>query len=532
MAQKTLPSNASRPSASGDILKPTLFAGLVVSALAAIIWLAAVSLAQPQKSIIPEEAMEFMHSPVTYNDTGVFQPERMTAPDESRMPSTSHIASAETPRLTSGASRSSPRHVDTRKPGERVRFIKLPTARRNLLVSRSAEPTPSRQRIGESGDTVAGLPDGTQAALARTLHGDEPATPRPSSDSVGVRLPPPLIALALARAAIPEQPVVPDANAVSDSSGDAIQVQPTRSKPGVGNSVASTTALASPADAPALTVDDLFSLKLRGEYATSKATMANGDTFRDRFLVLGGKKKFEFAGMDQVDLEVDGVITTGGHWNTSSLEQSLSGITLNAGPEIKFPELPVKLDLNLGVGWLKREATGIRGGQDVRADIDSMVYGGGAALRSDWRWRMFSVTGLAGVQYATATDKGHSFKAADGSKVEEVQKITRSAWELPVQVRVGGEYKLLNALSVLPSLWGGYTHNITGKGGAFHNGHLAGAEATWRRHGMTWNRSSWNFGGELRIRAVDRFELWLSYQKEWAGNDSGSYTGGGLQIAF
>ncbi len=192
--------------------------------------------------------------------------------------------------------------------------------------------------------------------------------------------------------------------------------------------VASTTAFANPSGLPIPTVDDLFSLKLHGEYGTSKATLEDGSSFQDRFLVLGGKKRFDFAGMDQVDLKVDGVITTGGHWNTSSLEQSLSGITLNAGPEIKFPELPVKLDLNLGVGWLKREATGIRGGQNVRADIDSMVYGGGAALRSDWRWRMFSVTGLAGVQYATATDKSHSFKAADGSKVEEVQKITRSAW--------------------------------------------------------------------------------------------------------
>lgn len=309
------------------------------------------------------------------------------------------------------------------------------------------------------------------------------------------------------------------------------KVRPSRKVP----AVASDSAYANPYGKP-LDPDDLFSLKLHAMYGTSKADFEDESLgrFKDQFLVLGGKKKIEFAGMDEMDIAFDGIITTSGTWDSDSMRQDLSGITLNVGPEFKLPELPLKFETNLGVGWLKRDATIFDDDGDLaRADIDSFVYGGGLALRGDWQWRMLKMSGMAGVQYAAANEKSHQFRTYDGSEFgDEVPKTTYSAWEVPLQLRASGEYRLLDALTISPALWGGYNYNITGKNGPFHSGHLAGAETTWRRNGVTWNKSHWNLGGEVRLNIVDRINLWFEYQKEWASGDSGSYYGGGLQIAF
>ncbi len=486
-------------------MKPLALGGVALLAAATIAWLAAASLAPAPNAVLPEDALEFMLAVQT-------PPARVITEGEWRLAPISFVSGEGDPEIARDIPRSGPSRADV-GASRRERFV-IPQAGRDILASRFASP-PARPR----------------------------STPREGTRGTNALPPPgapqPRIALAIARAGIdgrsgvfPAEPGRADpARPTPASAGGGRAIRPIRPKSGAGGTLSSTSALANASGLPEQTLDDLFTLKLHGEYGTSKATLEDGGVFQDRFLRLGGKKRFDFAGMDQVDLKVDGVITTGGHWNTDGMEQDLSGIALNIGPEIKFPELPVKLDLSVGAAWLNREATLTRTGD--RADIDSMVYGGGAALRHDWQWRMFTVTGLAGVQYAAATDKAHRYKDSAGVDVgPEVAKVTRSAWELPVQLRVGGEYRLLNALSVLPSLWGGYTHNITGKNGAFHSGHIAGAEMNWRRHGMTWNRSSYNFGGELRLRLVDRFEMWIAHQKEWAGNDSGSYTGGGLQIAF
>lgn len=481
MLRKNTPGKYARSKTHSPHVKPILLGIVALTALAVIAWLAYVPLAPAPKGILSSDMAEFMRVSAPLSAPAAYVPE--TAAPE--------MAAA--PGFVPRKEYSSPASVSSPSP---VSF-KFPQAGRDLLV-------PRRRVVGRGVERIV-----------------ERATPRP-----------PQIALAIAKAAI-ERP------SVSEVAGDSArrEVLPLRPKAG---GLASTSALASASGAPEPALDDLFTLKLRAEYGTSGADPAGID-FRDRFLVLGGKKRFDFAGMDQVDLKMDGVLTTGGRWNTADMDQDLSGIALNIGPELKFPELPVKLDLNLGVGWLERDATLLgandpRGARGAQAQIDSMVYGGGAALKSDWQWRMFTVTGLAGVQYAAANDRAHSYKWTDAAGAEytgrEIASRTSSAWELPLQVRIGGEYRLLNALSVLPSLWGGYTYNITGENGPFHSGHIAGADTAWRRNGMTWNKNSHHFGGELRIRAVDRFELWLAHQKEWAGDDSGSYTGGGMQIAF
>ncbi|MCC8167684.1 MAG: hypothetical protein LIQ31_16475 [Planctomycetes bacterium] len=262
-----------------------------------------------------------------------------------------------------------------------------------------------------------------------------------------------------------------------------------------------------------LDVDDLFTLKLHAMYGTSKANFEDPTlgSFRDRFLVLGGDKKIDFAGMDTMNLNLDGVITTSGTWDTDTLRQNLSGFTLNAGPEFKLPELPLKFETNVGVGWLTREAALLDGHGDpaAYADIDSFVYGGGAALRGDWQWRMLKISGMAGVQYAGGSDKAHTYRTREGDDYPDhnYEKKKYSSWEVPLQLRASGEYRLLNALTVTPSLWGGYTYNVTGKNGPFQSGHLAGAEGTWRRNGITWNRSHWHVGGEARFKIVDRIDL-------------------------
>ncbi len=495
---------------SSPVVKLTAPGILALLAMATIVWLTTESIAPAPKTALPKDALEFMLAAQPAQAVPGGEGEWRLAPiffdaGADAQEGTRSLPPVPPARFGAGAPRR-----------ERERFA-LPQAGRDLLAQRF-EP-PSTQPRNAPRDTPESL-RGTEAA---------DAAPPPGARQ-------PRIALALARAGM-DNSNAGLSSMPSESAGEG-QTRPSRPNSGARNSIASTSALANASGLPEQSLDDLFTLKLHGEYGMSKATQQGGGLFRDRFLRLGGKKRFDFAGMDQVDLKVDGIFTTAGQWNTEAMDQDLSGIALNVGPEIKFPELPVKLDLNAGAGWLRRESTlrqtGVLGAAGDRADIESMVYGGGAALRNDWQWRMFTVTGLAGVQYAAATDKAHAYEDPDTGVAggQKVGKLTRSAWELPVQLRVGGEYKLLNALSVLPSVWGGYTYNITGKNGAFHSGHVAGAEMNWRRNGMTWNRSSYNFGGELRLRAVDRFEMWVAHQKEWAGNDSGSYTGGGVQVAF
>ena len=518
-----------------------LLIGLAAMALVTIIWLLADTLAPAQKSILPADLMEFMQATGSYNDPKPPPSKQPQATDEWRITPISHATS-----MTSmdailpqkNVANFSPPPLDGHGSGREG--LQLPQAKRDLLAARPSAALSQKGRPTENPRRATIPPVKDYGSVSKTASEEKSDLNLFAGDFAAANLQPPHIALVIARAGIDTQPAISTvANEPEDRNRHRRNIQSIRPKRSTEGAFASETALANASGVPEPTLDDLFTLKLHGEYGTSKANLEGGGSFQDRFLVLGGKKRFDFAGMDQVDLKVDGVITTGGHWNTSTVDQKLSGIALNIGPEIKFPELPVKLDLNVGAAWLKREATLTRndphlGLANSRADIDSMVYGGGAALRNDWQWRMFTVTGLAGIQYAAATDKSHAYSdpATSLPTGAEVKKQTQSSWDIPLQVRIGGEYKLLNALSVLPSLWGGYTYNITGKNGAFHNGHIAGAEATWRRHGMTWNRSSYHFGGELRIRVVDRFEMWLSHQKEWAGNDSGSYTGGGLQIAF
>lgn len=493
MARKDTSQWNARSHNASIVAKSLVPGALAAGVLGVVAWLVAATIAPAPKNVLAVDMRELM-----------------------RGASAVSAAPAEEWRAAGAASpeREYPRGAVARAAGgaagdvfaETAVAVKFPQAGRELLGRERRRPASGFAALSPA------------ASRMRSAAAPESAAPRP-----------PRIALAIARAGIEQPPV---ALTISEVAGESV------AKRGAG--IASASALASAADGmPELSLDDLFTLKLRGEYGTSKATAADGD-FRDRFLVLGGKKRFDFAGMDQVDVKGDVVFTTSGNWDNADMTQDLSGIALSVGPEIKFPELPVKLDINAGIGWLTRESTLRRatafGDRGARADIDSLVYGGGAALKSDWQWRMLTVTGSAGVQYTAADDKAHRYEWTDagGNRQAggEVEKVSSSAWDLPLQVRFGGEYRLLNALSVLPSLWGGYTYNITGKNGAFLNGHIAGAESTWRRNGMTWNKSHFSLGGELRLRAVDRFELWLAHQKEWAGDDSGSYTGGGLQIAF
>lgn len=424
-------------------------------------------------------------------------------------------------------------------------FVKLPEARPEMLFASG------KQRTESESNPVQRRRAGAGNVFAAPVVPDRPMTARPAPP---VRVEVARRELNQPREAAPVQEW--DRGMLAENGGDGMftlgfsdgyaeQVPPlepaeieplrkTRTSRKV-QTVASDSAYANPYGKP-LDPDDLFSLKLHAVYGTSKADFEDErlGRFNDRFLVLGGKKKIDFAGMDQMDIAFDGVITTSGTWDSDTMRQNLSGFTLNVGPEFKLPELPLKFETNLGVGWLKRDATIFDDYGDLaRADIDSFVYGGGLALRGDWQWRMVKMSGMAGVQYAAANEKSHQFRLHDGTEFDDkVPKTTYSAWEVPLQLHAGAEYRLLDALTVSPALWGGYTYNITGKEGPFHSGHLAGAGTNWRRNGVTWNKSHWNFGGEVRLNIADRINLWFDYQKEWAGGDSGSYYGGGLQIAF
>lgn len=470
---------------------------------------------QPQNT--PQPTIDLFSSP----NTMAWMPDTASSREQnSERTRTGHVAT-----LLPSKKAASPEYGNT---------IKMPEATMETLLSRRTQKRTSREQPA--------MPDGyTASATTSPVSTIEPVTVA-INQPVSFPLP---VALSAASAFnseyepglftlnLPSSELSEPSGQNSSAKQSTPRTAPSRKKNVAA--VGSSTAFASPYGEKS-DVDDFFTLKLHGMYGSSRASFDNPGLgeFSDHFLVLGGQKKFEFADLDAMKLDFDGVITTNGKWDNDELQQKLSGFTVNVGPEFKFPELPMTLDANLGVGWLKRDATKEDPfGVPTEAEVKSLVYGGGLALRGDWQWRMLKVGGLLGVQYAAAREKSHTFRDVDGNEYDYVDKRNISSWEVPVQMGISGEYRLLNALTVTPSLWGGYTFNVAGdKGQPFHNGHLAGAESTWRRNGVTWNKDHWHLGGEARFRIVDRIDLWFDFQKEWAGKNSGKYYGGGLKIAF